>query len=299
VVMNLVVGWPLFLGLLLSTGAVTARFLILPFVPGANGSADPTLRTLTLQFGRVGATLAGIGMVAVFVRQFLEFRDPFGTFGQELSVLLSTPWSQTWAIGFAAVGLLLTAFLVAARWPRAGWACAAIFVLWADTFPAMSGHAAGVEQNRWLAIGADTLHVAAAGVWIGGLAVMLWLEKNRSSLVTPPETSLLPRLIPSFSRVAMVSVAVLVASGAFASFRELAHVSELWTSPYGRLLSTKLGLVAVVLGLGALNWRRLTAQLDTESGQTRMRRAATTEFILANVILLVTAMLVRTSTHGP
>jgi copper transport protein len=113
------------------------------------------------------------------------------------------------------------------------------------------------------------------------------------------DTSLLPRLIPSFSRVAMVSVGVLLVTGGLASFRELDHIADLWTSSYGRLLSIKLGLAALVLGLGGLNWRRITPLLGLESGQRSMRRSATTEFVLANAILLVTALLVRTSHGGP
>ncbi len=297
--MNLIVGWTLFLGLLLSTGAVVGRFAILPFVPPTHDAMAPRLKGLTLQLGRAGASLAGIGMVLVFVRQFLEFRDPFGTFGEELSLLWGTPWSQTWLAGLTAVALLIAALQVAGRWPRTGWICAAVFVIWADTFPAFSGHAAGAQANRWLAISADTLHVFAAGAWIGGLALVLWLERKRSELVDAPDTSLLPRLIPSFSRIAMVSVGVLLVTGGLASFRELNHIADLWTSSYGRLLSIKLGLAALVLGLGALNWRRITPLLGLESGQQSMRLAATTEFVLANAILLITALLVRTSHGGP
>ncbi len=295
--MDIVVGWPLFLGLLLATGAVVGRFAILPFVPGTTELLDDALRREALRVGRFGAWLAAIGLVGAFVRQFLEFRDPFGTLGGEFSLLMTTPWADTWLRGAAAVGLLVVSLRVAGRWPGPGWMLAAFAVFWADTFPALSGHAAAAEKNLWLAIGADTAHVIAAGAWIGGLALVLWLERNRS-LLDPAMTSLLPRLIPSFSRVAMASVGLLVATGALASFRELDHFSDLWTSSYGRLLFAKLAVVGVVLGLGGLNWQRLTPRLGTESGQSGMRRAATTEFILANVVLLLTALLARTSHAG-
>jgi putative copper export protein len=54
-------------------------------------------------------------------------------------------------------------------------------------------------------------------------------------------------------------------------------------------------LVGAVLGLGALNWKRLTPKLGEAGGNDALRRAATTELLLAQVVLLVTAILVRMS----
>ena len=108
----------------------------------------------------------------------------------------------------------------------------------------------------------------------------------------------MPSLVPAFSPVAMVSVATLVLTGSVASWAHLESVSSLWTTPYGRLLLLKVVVVAGVLAMGALNWRRLTPRLSEEDGPRAMRRSALVELALANVVLIVTAVLVRTSPLG-
>ena len=60
----------------------------------------------------------------------------------------------------------------------------------------------------------------------------------------------------------------------------------------------KLVLVAVVLGLGALNYRRLAPRLGSSAGDRALRRSAAWELVVANLVLVVTAVLVRTSPLG-
>jgi len=134
------------------------------------------------------------------------------------------------------------------------------------------------------------------GAWIGTLGLILMLEaRHRRNGDQGPDGSLLPTLVPRFSPVAVASVATLVITGVLAAWIHLGSLSALVGSHYGRLLLLKVAVVLVVLGLGAVNWRRLTPLLGETSGQRGMRRAATLEFVLANVVLLVTALLVRTS----
>ena len=56
--------------------------------------------------------------------------------------------------------------------------------------------------------------------------------------------------------------------------------------------------VAAVLALGGLNFRIFTPRLGTAVGNAAMRRSATVELIVAQVVLVVTALLVRTSPTG-
>lgn len=134
---------------------------------------------------------------------------------------------------------------------------------------------------------------------MGGLAVVLFLERRwRTTRGTEDPDSLLPVLVPRFSPVAMVSVGFLIATGTLASWIHLPDFGALWSTGYGRLLLLKMGLVLGVLGLGAMNWKRLTPLLTTVEGPPAMRRAAAVELAVATVVLLVTAMLVRTSPLG-
>jgi putative copper export protein len=143
-------------------------------------------------------------------------------------------------------------------------------------------------------VAADTLHVFAAGSWIGGLLLVLYLEvRSRSS--AGEGGSLLPDLVPAFSPLAVASVVVMIVTGTLASWVHVGSFTTLFTTRYGRLLSLKLLLVAIVMVLGANNWKRLTPKLGDPGGPRAMRRAAVTEVILAQAVLLLTAILVRMS----
>lgn len=239
--------------------------------------------------------LLPLAMVLFFVRQVAEFRDPFAPWLEDASLLLTaTPWGRVWVLGLIGSVIMAVGFGLAALERPAGWVIATLAVLGLSMFPAFTGHASGGDGPTALMVAADSLHVLAAGSWIGGLTLVLFSEfRFRSSAA--PESSLLPALVPAFSPLAVACVAVLVATGALASWVHLDGVIELFTTAYGRLLSLKLLLVAVVMLLGANNWKRLTPMLGEAGGHEAMTRAAATEMILAQAVLLVTAILVRTS----
>lgn len=96
----------------------------------------------------------------------------------------------------------------------------------------------------------------------------------------------------------MASVALLVLTGLYASWSHLDSLGALATTTYGRILSLKLLLVAVILAFGARNFKALTPKLGTDRGDDAMRRSAAVELAVAQIVLLVTAVLVRTSPIG-
>lgn len=287
-----VTGWVLFVGLMITNGAVAARWLI---VRRARRLGDATTNSLHLEaarFGRAGALVLVLGLGLFFLRQLIEFRDPFSPWLDEAELLMSTSWGRNWAA--AAVGsiLALVTFHLACRRP-AGWWLATPLVLGLGAFPALTGHASATERFTTLFVLADTMHVWAAGGWIGGLGAVLWLDRSaRSSM---PDTGLLPVLVAGFSPVAVGSVATLALTGGLASWEHLPSVSALLTTAWSQLLLAKLLAVVVVLALGARNFRVLTPRLGTEEGNDGLRRSALLELAVAQGVLILTALLVRTS----
>jgi copper transport protein len=87
----------------------------------------------------------------------------------------------------------------------------------------------------------DALHVAAATVWLGGLAAILLAILERLSRVE------LAALLPRWSRVAMVAVAVLVSTGVYRAWREIGSWAALLGTPYGRLVLYKIIALTVML----------------------------------------------------
>jgi len=94
-------------------------------------------------------------------------------------------------------------------------------------------------------------------------------------------------------------VLALIAAGAFVLCSLLTHLSDLWTNPYGRAVTIKLGFVACLLSLAAYNKRRLTPRLLARdpSAARQLMRSIRLEMILGAVILLITANF--TTSMGP
>ncbi len=162
------------------------------------------------------------------------------------------------------------------------------------------GHAT-TEGHPRLGVPSVALHLLAVSVWVGGLAALVLLGASAWSAVAPEDRNrLLGRLVPRFSRLALIAVAVLVATGVINALLDLASVSDLWDTTYGRVLSTKIILLAVALAFGAWHlWgvpRRLAAAdragAEGAAGPGRsFRRSTSAELVvLAAVVGFASAL---------
>lgn len=160
----------------------------------------------------------------------------------------------------ARLALLLVAALYLLRLARLrkpfGWAGAPLAVGLAVTWAAGEHASAGIQVP--VAMTSSALHLLATAVWLGGLTALL---------VTLYRARLTPAAVTRFSRVAFVSVTVLVVTGVYQSWRGLGSWDALTGTTYGRLLTLKLAAVALLLGAAALS-RRWTARLATVDAET-------------------------------
>lgn len=160
---------------------------------------------------------------------------------------------------------------------------------------ALTGHAFAEEgAGRFWHLGADLLHLLAAGAWLGALpALVLLLVRAGKSL---PDA--LPRAAARFSSLGVASVALLVLSGLTNGWFLVGTIPALIGTSYGRVLLVKLGLFLGMLALAAVNRQRLTPRLrpDPNAGArhalSRLRRNAILEIVLGLLILAVVGTLV-------
>lgn len=108
---------------------------------------------------------------------------------------------------------------------------------------------AGEHGMLSFALVVEALHLALAGVWLGGVALAAWLvvpaARRRGVLVA--------RYLQQLSLAATVALAGIVASGAWNAYQRLSAPIDLVAHPYGIALTIKLLLVAAAAGLGAYN----------------------------------------------
>jgi copper transport protein len=121
---------------------------------------------------------------------------------------------------------------------------------------------------RLLALGGDLVHVAAAGVWFGGLVglALAWRPLRATGGLEAAT-----QMAYQFSRTATgLLVALWLAGGALA-WTEVRTFDGLFHTTYGRVLLVKVALVAIVVFFGALNHYRLVPAIRTGDADDEQR----------------------------
>ncbi len=139
----------------------------------------------------------------------------------------------------------------------------------------------------------NVVHVTAGAVWAGGLlmmALVIWRRFRRKSPVATASLAL------RFSVVAALAVVTAGAAGSVLAILVLDSISELWTTPWGRILLAKVALVGVAGTAGAYNHFVLIPQLDggihRDGPERHFRGIVTFEAAVIAVVILATAFLI-------
>ncbi len=281
-------------GIMIVVGATLFLVRVAPRLP-------PHTREAQQERARVRAllraTFVGLAVVAGWrlVQQSAAFADSPAAWSSMVTVVLfKMTWGTGWWIG--AAGLLLAGAAAMLRLEnRAAIAALGAGALLLAVSPALMGHAIGAEQFTVQAVVADTMHVLAAGAWLGTLLAIAVATLASSQRPTPGSVvSALER----FSPVALASALVVAFTGSFASWLHLQTLAALWTSVYGRTLLIKLAILGGVAALGAYNWRVATPRLRATGDVGAIRRSAVIELALALALVGVTAVLVATPLPG-
>ena len=263
--------WLLFAGLALLLGAAGAWWL----VPRGRLPAGGTLLL------RLGWLLAAVGVSTVILSERAIARAPslLPLFETHEGLLL---------LGLAAAVLVFCGVAVAAvslvprpaTFALLGLASAtALFALIWD------GHANGASQWRVLTLAGQWLHVAAAGVWIGGLPWLLLAMRGPNGVERAAA-------VRRFSLTASGALAIVVLTGLARAVAEVGAPTNLIHTGFGRVLLVKLALFCALLALAALNHFVLAPALGAgASGLQAFRRTVGGEVVLGVAILAVTGLL--------
>jgi copper transport protein len=251
------------------------------------------------------ATLACIPLYAAYVvgGSLGDALDP-SLIGDELGHQNGRAW--------LARALLLAVIAVVARSKRADrWLLSGLGAALLVTI-SLTGHAVSGDLVP-LAFVTDLAHLGAVSVWLGGLVVLigslLWRESGSRRGDDEVAT-----IVGRFSQVAFGAVAMIVVSGAIQGWRQVGSYDALFDTAYGRLLVTKVLLVAGMLVAASFSraWIRnravagaramalspgpgaVAASADRGPASLAvLRRSVAAEVALAVGVLAVTAMLVN------
>ncbi len=165
----------------------------------------------------------------------------------------------------------------------AGWLLA-LLVLMVLAASVTTNHAAARMEGRVPLIILTTLHEACTGFWIGGLPFLLlglYVAKDR-----PTQWYMTQR----FSRLALVSVIVLVLSGFGMSLSYIGSFHALIGTSYGIMVIAKIMMLAAMLALGAINFLMLR-KYGPDEVMPRLRRLVEAEVGIGITIVLAAASL--------
>jgi copper transport protein len=280
-----VVRWLWFLGLALSVGALGFRLICL------RGLDVPLAleRRIAVAAGLGAVVSLQAGIAAFSLRAEDALQLPFGRFLYgDLSPMAATRFGEAFVV--MTLGFAFVLALVYLSWllDRVDFLVPA-FVLSVGLLAglSLSGHDAVDAGSWWMTEAADWVHIAAASLWIGGLATM-------AVLVWPGAPELRRAAFARFSRLATVLVALVLIAGTYLSIVRLPHLSDLWSRGYGQVLLAKLALVSVALLWGAFhNFVVRPALARGDDGfLTRIGRSLVGESLVGMAVLLVAAVLV-------
>jgi copper transport protein len=279
------VRWLWFLGLALTIGALGLRVICL------RGLAVPRAleRKITVASG-IGAVVSlHAGIAAFSLRAEDALQLPFGNFLYgDLSPMAATRFGRAFVVmtlGFALVlALLFLSWLLDRTELLVPAFVLSIFFAGGLSW---SGHDALDPGSSWKTAIADWVHIAAASVWIGGLATMVGLVWYGAPELRRP-------VFLNFSRLATVLIALVLGAGTYLSIVRLPHLHDLWTESYGRVLMIKIGLVCFALLWGAFHHFVVRPALERADAGflTRIGRSLAGESLVGVAVLLVAAVLV-------
>lgn len=142
----------------------------------------------------------------------------------------------------------------------------------------------------------DLVHIAGAGVWLGGVLMLSWVLTGRHRKGMPLRAG---ELAVRFSRVAGAALGAVGIAGLILTWAILDTPSELVSTPWGQLLVLKVAAVSVAASIGAYNHRYVVPRLELDTGDAtagdELRRTVRIEGIVLISVVVVTAILVGLS----
>ena len=221
------------------------------------------------------------------------------------TVLLQTDFGNDWLARFVFVCVLggLSVPLLSApgtkQATKSVWLRAAAVIVAAALAGSLAwaGHANGAQGVEAIVHpAADVLHLIAAAAWVGALVPLALLLAMTAE--DPSTLAAAGAATRRFSTLGIASVATLLVTGSINGWYLVGSVDALTESAYGRLLSIKIALFLIMVGIAAFNWSQLTPRLiaNADSGAAqRARRAlcrnAAAEASLGAAIIAIVAVL--------
>lgn len=138
------------------------------------------------------------------------------------------------------------------------------------------GHPAAIDP--YWTIPAKSLHLLAASVWLGGLAWLVWLQRDGVAF------RLEARRVSSWALIAVIVIAL---SGLLQTFVFLNTPGDLIHSTYGLLVLAKMIGLAILVAFGAYNRFGVMPAIGSDTGPVRLASSVKKEIAVVTIVILI------------
>ncbi|MFL5269906.1 MAG: copper homeostasis membrane protein CopD [Stellaceae bacterium] len=244
-------------------------------------------------FGRVLLIASLVALISAIASLFYQAGAMAGSPASAVdlatvkAVLFETQFGRVWCGHL----LLAAALVLATLRLRPGQPVIFILALGLLASHAWVGHAVMDHGAARIAHEANqTVHLLAAGLWLGGLVPLGWvLRQARRPL---GEISMMSVALRNFSHMGYAAVALLVLTGAINTRLLVGSFGAMADTSYGRLLAFKLLLFSLMVAVALINRFRLAPRIRHDAGALRaLRRSVALEQGLALAVLAIVSVL--------
>jgi copper resistance protein D len=273
----------------------TAAFRVYALASGDTRAAPIILAEFEAWFGHVTLAAALVALISAIALVFCQAAVMAGSpaaaidFAAVSAVLLETGFGRVWCWH-----LLLAAILVLAclgRHPRRpvvqflslGLLASLGWVGHAAMDAGLAGIAHEINQS---------MHLLAAGLWLGGLAPLAWVLRQVRRQPGDFEISVARVALRNFSQMGYVAVALIALTGAINTLFLVGSLDAMFDTPYGRLLAFKILLFLAMVVVALINRFRLAPRISGDPGALRaLGRTVALEQGLALAVLAIVSVL--------
>jgi putative copper export protein len=247
--------------------------------------------------GRVAMACAAVIVLLAVPRlmtQAQSLSDPGDPLAGMMLAVLGTRWGLALVVQAAAALAVLVAVWSASRSGSQS-RVAEFAVMALAIIPAFMGHAIADPDRRVLSMLVDVVHVAAAGGWVGTLALLtIAAWRQRRAADAPVVTA---ALIVAFHPIAMVTAGAVFVTGLSTAWLRMGAPVGIADPTYSGLFVAKLLVVGITGALGAGHAKQAKRRA-LKVAPASIGRTLLGETLLAVLVLAVTAILAGTAPIG-
>lgn len=267
-----------------------------------------TRRGPALRIARAGAMVAlAANLVVLWLESAAMAEVPFiEAGGAVFSMLTSTHLGFAWMIGMA--GLIVATFAVFLDMDRSAappiLTLISLAVFWYTR--SMVSHAAS-DGDFSVRLVADWVHLGLISLWVGEVILAGVVTLKTSANMNALDRRARAAYVESLSSSATIALTGIFITGAYAVWRSLGSLENVFGNPYGNTLMAKLLLVGVAAALGGYNrflvmppWLTLERSGNAAPAvlPERFRRILWVEAMVLLVVVMLAAILASTSPPG-